>query len=325
MKKFFKVMGALAAFVVLVVIGFVVWVQAKGIPKYAIPQPAVPVTPVAATPDMLAQGEKLVLMDCYGCHVNKQTKALSGHLLTDTPKEFGALYSSNITQDKEYGIGAWTDAEIVTLLRTGIGRDGRYRIIMPQFAHMSDADMSSILAFLRSDHQWVQPDPTPTHEQEPSLLAKVLVNTVMKPLPQPTGAVTAPPASDAVAYGRYLVTGRYVCYDCHSKDFKTNNPLEPEKSEGYMGGGNHLVNEQGQVVLSRNVTPDPETGIGDWTAAQFTNALKYGMSPNGPLHEPMPKYSVLTDEETSAIFAYLQTIPKIKNATTEDGGAVAAN
>lgn len=323
MKKFFKAVGIVVALVVAAVVGFVVWVQMRGIPKYDIPQPAVAVTSVSATPEVLAQGEKLVLTDCYGCHVNKQTQALSGHLLTDTPKEFGALYSANITQDKEHGIGAWTDAEIVTLLRTGIGRDGRYRIVMPQFAHMSDADVSSILTFLRSNHQWVRPDPTPTPAQEPTLLAKVLVNTVMKPLPQPTAAAIVPPASDAVAYGRYLVVGRYVCYDCHSKDFKTNNPLAPEKSEGYMGGGNRLVNEQGQVVLSRNLTGDPATGIGDWTAAQFTQAVKYGLSPKGPLHEPMPKYSVMTDEEAAAIFAYLQTVPKIKNATAEDGGAIA--
>jgi mono/diheme cytochrome c family protein len=321
MKKFFKFFGYAAAIAVVAVVGFMAWVQARGIPSYEVPTS--PTVAVAATPERLNLGAKLVLADCADCHLNRQTNSLSGKLLQDTPKEFGALYSSNITQDKNHGVGGWTDGQLSALLRTGIGPNGRYRVIMPQFAHMSDEDVNSIIAFLRSDNPWVKADPTPSHAQEPSLLAKVLVNTVMKPLPMPTTAVVAPEPTDALAYGRYLVVGRYLCYDCHSKDFKTNNSLEPEKSEGYLGGGNQLVNPEGQTILSRNLTSDPETGLGDWTTTQFTQAVKYGVSPSGALHAPMPKYSVMSDEEAAAIFIYLQSIPKIKNATPEDKGAVA--
>ena len=320
--KVLRVMGLVVGLLVLAVAGFAAFISARGIPSYA--PPKLSLAPIAATPARVALGEKLVLSTCADCHLNRQTNALSGQRLRDITPEFGTLYAANITQDQAHGIGRWTDGELVALLRTGIGRDGRFRIVMPSFVHMSDEDVASIVAFLRSSSPLVRADPMPSHAQEPSFLAKVLVNTVMKPTPVPARPVLAPAPADAVAYGRYLVVGRYKCYDCHSKDFKTNNALEPEKSAGYLGGGNVLLNLQGQPVPARNLTADPETGLGDWTEAQFTRAVRYGLAPHGPLAYPMPKYSRLTDEETHALFSYLQTVPKLKNATPEDGAVAQA-
>jgi cytochrome c1 len=68
-------------------------------------------------------------------------------------------------------------------------------------------------------------------------------------------------------------------------------------------------------MYSRNLTMDEETGLGSWTEAQFVTALKHGQLPNGQpaLRQPMAPYSSLTDSEAKAIFAYLKTVPKIKN------------
>jgi mono/diheme cytochrome c family protein len=321
MKKALKIIGILASVVVLLIAGFVVFVQARGIPSYDVP--ALKLRPVVSTPERVELGEKLVLASCGDCHLNRETNSLSGQQLLDLTPDFGKVYSANITQDVNYGIGKCTDAELVTLLRTGIGRDGRYRVIMPNFNYMSDEDVNSIIAFLHSDNAIVKPSSTATHEQEPSFLLKALTNTVMKPVPLPTAAVVAPAPTDALAYGRYLVVGRYKCYECHSADFKTNNTLEPEKSEGYLGGGNPLLNKQQKVVVSRNITGDPETGIGSWTEEQFSKSVKFGLSPSLPLAYPMPKYSTLTDEEVHALFTYLQSVPKIKNATPEDKPSLA--
>ncbi|GAA4387612.1 c-type cytochrome [Hymenobacter koreensis] len=317
MKKALKILGFTLAVVVFLVVCAAGFVQVRGIPTYEKPQVAA--LKIQVTPAQLKQGEAIAVSMCADCHLNKQTNSLSGKLLTEIPPEFGSLYAANITQDKEHGIGNWTDAELVALLRTGIGRDGRFRIVMPNFVRMSDEDLHSVIAFLRSDNPMVKPDPTPSHEQEPSLLAKTLVNTVMKPAPMPTAAVLAPPPADQVAYGRYLVVGRYKCYDCHSKDFKSNNDIEPEKSAGYLGGGNKMIGDQHAEIITRNITPDPETGIGDWTEAEFVKAVKYGMAPGGGLRNPMPKFSVMDDAEAKAIFAYLKSVPAIKNATPEDG------
>ncbi|MDO7845679.1 c-type cytochrome [Hymenobacter sp. M29] len=321
MRKALRIVGLLVGLVVLAGAGFAVFVSARGIPSYTSPKPAV--AAIEATPTRIELGEKLTLAACGDCHLNRETNKYSGHLLQDLTPDFGKVYSANITQDRAHGIGAWTDQELVGLLRTGIGRDGRYRVIMPSFALMSDEDVASIVAFLRSGSPQVQADATPSHSQEPSFLLKALTNTVMKPTPLPAAPVLAPAPTEAVAYGRYLVVGRYKCYECHSKDFKSNNPLEPEKSDGYLGGGNRLLNMQGQTVVSRNITGDADTGIGDWSEAQFGQALRFGTTPHGPLNYPMPKYSRLDDAEIHALFAYLQSVPKLKNVTPEDG-AVAA-
>ncbi|MCR5886400.1 cytochrome c [Hymenobacter sp. J193] len=311
MKKIFRVLGFTVAGVLFVVACAAAFVSVRGIPFYEAPKPQV--ANIDYTPVRVAQGQKIVNAMCADCHLSRETNALTGKFLPEIPEDFGKLYSANITQDKAHGIGAWTDAELVGLLRTGIGRDGRYRIVMPSFAHMSDEDVYSVIAYLRSNDAQVQPNPTPSHEQEPSFLAKALANTVMKPLPLPTQPVLAPSPTDAAAYGRYLVVGRYMCYDCHSKDFKTNNALEPEKSEGYLGGGNSFMTPDKKEIKSRNLTPDAETGIGDWTENQFVQAVRFGLSPHGPLNAPMPKFSLMDASEAKAIYAYLQTVPAIKH------------
>ncbi|MDO7873527.1 cytochrome c [Hymenobacter sp. ASUV-10] len=290
----------------------------RGVPSYAPPAASASLA-VQATPERLALGEKLVMSSCADCHRNPQTNTLSGQLIPDLTPDFGRIYSANITQDKTHGIGGWTDGQLAALLRTGLGPDGRYRLVMPSFVHMSDEDMESIIAFLRSDNPLLRATPVASHAQEPSFLLKALTNTVMKPTPMPTQPVLAPAPTDAVAYGRYLVVGRYKCYECHSKDFASNNALEPEKSTGYLGGGNPMLNREQKAVVTRNLTMDENTGLGDWTPAQFAQAIRFGMSPHGPLAYPMPKYSTLTDEEVNGLWAYLQTVPKIKNATPEDG------
>jgi mono/diheme cytochrome c family protein len=322
MKKVFRLLGLLVSGVLFLAACGATFVQVRGIPSYD--KPRVAAQHIEATPARLAQGQKIVHAMCADCHLDRRTGALTGKLLSEIPPEFGKLYAANITQDKEHGIGAWTDAELIGVLRTGIGRDGRYRVVMPNFVHMSDEDVASVIAYLRSDDAPVQANPTPSHEQEPSFLAKTLVNTVMKPLPLPTRPVVAPQPTDAVAYGRYLVVGRYKCYDCHSKDFKTNNHLEPEKSAGYMAGGGTMMQPDGSPITARNLTPDPETGLGDWTEGEFVQAVRYGQSPHGPLHLPMPKFTLMDENEAKAIYAYLRTIPVIQNATPEDGAAAVA-
>jgi mono/diheme cytochrome c family protein len=318
MKKVLRILGLLLGVVGLAVAGFSSFVAISGIPSYPVPTAT---TTIVATPARVAHGEKLVASSCAECHLNPGTGTFSGQLLRDLPQEFGSLYSANITQDKTHGIGGWTDGQLVTLLRTGIGPDGRFRVVMPSFVHMSDEDITSIVSFLRSNNNWVKATPVPSHPQEPSFLSKALVNTVMKPTPLPAQPILEPAATDAVALGRYLVVGRYKCYDCHSADFKTNNALEPEKSDGYLGGGNHMLNLDQKTVVTRNLTMDEDTGLGDWTPAQFMQAIRFGSSPHGPLAYPMPKYSRMSEQEAQAIWAYLQTVPKLKNATPEDGAA----
>ena len=180
MKNLFRRLGLLLGVVLLAGVGFLLFVQVRGIPTYAPPRPVV--ADLASTPARVALGEKLTLSICGDCHLNPATNRYAGHHLADLTPDFGRIYTSNITQDAQPGIGRWTDQQLVGLLRTGLGPDGRLRLIMPNYARMSDEDLASIVAFLRSASPQVQPDPTSTPPQEPSLLLlKLLGNTIMRP------------------------------------------------------------------------------------------------------------------------------------------------
>ena len=69
---------------------------------------------------------------------------------------------------------------------------------------------------------------------------------------------------------------------------------------------------EGIGIPTRNLTPDKATGLGNWTEDQFIKAVKYGQRDGkAALRYPMEPFTAMTDEEASAIWAYLQTVPPI--------------
>jgi mono/diheme cytochrome c family protein len=310
MKKTFKIL-AIVVFALLVFIAVVAsFINLKGISSYETAD-----FEYEHTSDSLAleRGEKLASMLCAGCHMNPETGKLTGTHMLDAPKEFGEIHSPNITNDATHGIGAWTDSELVYLLRTGIKKDGRYAPpYMAKLPKMADEDINAIIAFLRSDHPLVAADPTPSIPTKPSFLTKMLTQTTFKPFEMPSEPIAMPDTNDMVALGEYLAVN-LDCFSCHSADFKTNDFLEPAKSAGYFGGGNKTLNKKGELILTSNLTPH-STGIGEWTEEQFVRAVKLGKIDGEPdLRYPMNRYMALTDKEAKAIFSYLQTIPPIEN------------
>ncbi|MEO8503429.1 MAG: cytochrome c [Acidobacteriota bacterium] len=312
MKKVLKVLGYALLLVLVAAGAFASYVAATGIPRYPTGNVQIKVEP---TPERVARGRKFAKMLCADCHMNPTTRQLTGKQLGDLPAQFGVAFSKNITQDAQKGLGTWTDGELIYLLRTGIDRKGQYLPPwMVKLPLMSDEDLQSIVAFLRSDDPMVAAVPSdPAGTTQPSFLTKLLTHTAFKPLPYPQKVIATPPVEDKVAYGRYL-TSNLGCYSCHSADFKTLDDLEPEKSAGYFGGGNPLEDMNGEVVRSANITPDDETGIGKWSEEDLTRALRTGIRPDKTvLRYPMGLRPELTAEDSSAIYAFLRTVPKIQN------------
>ncbi len=310
MKKALSILGiVLLTVVILLFTGFLI-VTARGIPKYDVPQIEYRAT---ITPQAVARGKKLTLTLCANCHRNPETGKLTGYRMLDAPPEFGNIYSRNITQDTEHGIGEWTDAELLVLLRTGIKRDGQYiPPYMAKLPHLADEDVNAIIAFLRSDDPLVAADPTPDRDSEVTFLTKMLSYTVWKPATMPDGPIAMPDTTDEVALGKYLAIN-FDCWQCHSASFTTNNLMEPEQSPGFFGGGNKLLNKEGQLILAPNITPH-ETGIGNMTKEAFTRLLIYGEKKDAPgMRYPMEPYPLLTVKEAEAIYAYLQTVDPIDN------------
>jgi mono/diheme cytochrome c family protein len=196
---------------------------------------------------------------------------------------------------------------------------------MVKLPHASDEDIASIIAFLRSDDPMVQPAAVPSRDSEVTFLTKFLCYVAFKPFPYPKAPISPPDPSDRVAYGRYLADGLLDCYSCHSADFKTNDYFNPEKSAGFYGGGNLMLDANGLKISTANITPDPATGIGSWTEEQFLRALKAGFRPdNTPIVYPMQAYVELTDAEARAIHAYLRTVaPLVKTRLPSEARRIA--
>jgi mono/diheme cytochrome c family protein len=136
--------------------------------------------------------------------------------------------------------------------------------------------------------------------------ASTLVFGQPKSTPQVPAPSVTPPAgagNDQVARGRYLV-GLGDCVACHTR----------QGGERFSGG--RPVATPFGTLLSANITPDPETGIGDWTADQFYRALHEGIDDEGKhLYPAFPYnyYTGITREDSDAMFAYLRSVPAVRH------------
>ena len=163
----------------------------------------------------------------------------------------GRVIVPNITPDRETGLGNWTDGEKIRAIREGISRDGRVLFpLMPysKFRYMSDEDVQSLIAYLNT---------LPPVRNE---LAKTKINFPVSmfirtaPLPV-TGEVKTPDHSNKMLYGEYLVT-LGSCETCHTQAERG----EIDTSKRFAGGRRFGVGNL--VVVSANITPDRQSGIG---------------------------------------------------------------
>lgn len=325
MKRFFRILLLMVGFIVLAVGAFALYIQIKGVPKYPVAMTeAIKNLKVPVDSAHIAEGKRISSMLCRECHYSSETKKLTGSFRADIPKEFGDTYSLNITQDKTHGIGNWTDGELYYFLRTGIRpQTGQYvPPFMPKFPRMSEEDLHSVIAWLRSPDPELAADEREFPSVKPNFLIKLLCNIAFGPLPLPAQPIMEPDTTNKVALGKYVADGMIGCFACHSADLKTLNDLEPEKTPGFYGGGTVMLDLDGVTgVPTANITMDKATGIGNWTEQQFVDAVRYGKKPQGGLlHYPMMPHAGLSEPEIRAVFAYLQTVPVIQNEVTRFQG-----
>lgn len=308
MKKALKIIAyALGGLVVLALIP-ILYIQLSAIPTYDIPLKDIQ---VAVTPERVTRGAHLVSITCRFCHATGDK--LDGKLITDPEEGFGEAYASNITQHPDYGIGKYTDAELYRLLRTGVKRNNQLALPMMLKSYtMADEDIYSIIAFLHSEDPMVQPSEKITPPYQPTFLVKLLYRIAFEPLPYPEDPIKVPALSDQVAYGKYLVDGALVCFDCHSASFETNNLMAPDQSPGYLGGG-QLLSLPGMEapVKAANITMD-SAGIAHYSEEDFISTVMWGRKPDGTATKfPMSPYAFLDTAEVLAIHAYLQTVQPV--------------
>lgn len=124
----------------------------------------------------------------------------------------------------------------------------------------------------------------------------------------PLAAHAADPA--AVARGKYLVTIA-GCHDCHTPGYFLGKP----DMARYLGGSDVGFELPGLgIFVGPNLTPDKETGLGNWTDAQVIAALQTGARPDGRMLAPIMPYHAfanLTPEDAQAIVAFLRSVPPV--------------
>ena len=157
------------------------------------------------------------------------------------------------------------------------------------------------------------------------------------PAPPPASTATPTPAMSQVERGKYIVSTS-ACHDCHTPVKMGPNGPEPDMSRMLSGHPETIkITQQAKlsgpwmaagsqtftawsgpwgISYTANLTPDP-SGLAAWTEDIFIKAIREGkhMGTSRPILPPMPwpVYRNFTDEDLKAIFAYLKTIPPVKN------------
>ncbi|MGI9308210.1 MAG: hypothetical protein ACR2P6_03040 [Gammaproteobacteria bacterium] len=225
----------------------------------------------------------------------------------------GTVCFRNISQHKQYGIGAWTDGEIMRAVREGVGRDGEALFpTMPYFIYrnISDYDLDALVAYMRSLPE--------VDNQLPPTRLDFPVNVAIRFAPQPLSEeVPAPAMSDRVARGRYLAEVAR-CGFCHTqRDKRTRMPLE---GKGFAGGAEFSSFDG--IVYSPNLTPH-ETGIGDMSESEFVRMFKKHIEPKKVAKEknsimPWASYAQMTKEDLGSIYHFLTSLPPVDMKTPDE-------
>jgi mono/diheme cytochrome c family protein len=114
--------------------------------------------------------------------------------------------------------------------------------------------------------------------------------------------------------GKYLVDGVNGCFGCHS-DLDWSKPGAPPVA-GREGAGHVWSDQMMPWLVAPNITPDPETGVGDWSDDTLARAIREGIGHDGRTLFPVmpyPHYREMSDEDLASIIVYLRTVPPVKN------------
>jgi mono/diheme cytochrome c family protein len=261
--------------------------------------------PAPNDPALLAKGEYLARAgDCVACHTAPGGRLFAGARPMPTP--FGTLYSTNITPDKETGIGAWSADEFYTTLHTGRSRDGG--LIYPAmpfgaYTKVTRADSDAIFAYLQS----VPPAKVANKADElrfPYDNRSLIIG--WRTLFFKEGVYEADATkSDEWNRGAYLVQGLGHCAMCHSAINALGGNSE---SKAFEGG---LIPMQNWYAPS--LTSNKEAGLGNWSIADISDYLRDGVSHRGAVYGPMAdvvynSLQYLNAGDTRAMAIYLKSL-----------------
>ncbi|MFL6599705.1 MAG: c-type cytochrome [Steroidobacteraceae bacterium] len=307
------------AVVLLIAVGFGLWlVMAPGPMDFAggkratvssasgVGPTGVPTELQGAT--LIERGQYLTrAADCVACHTKEGGEQFTGGRPFVLP--FGTLYATNITPDRQTGIGEYSDAEFLRAVRNGIARDGtRLYPAMPyaSYTYMTDADALAIKAYLFSLQPVAAPRPTntlsfPFNQRWTMGMWSAMFNPDKRFQPNSE-------RSAEWNRGAYLAEAMAHCGECHTP---RNVGFALDNRQKFAG-----TKQAGWMAY--NISSDKETGIGDWKPEEIASYLGKGHATgrgtaDGPMGEAVENsLRYLTPGDISALAAYVSTVPAVK-------------
>ncbi len=261
----------------------------------------------AAAETPIERGSYLVnaVMFCDGCHtprgpggLDMERRLSGGSIVWDEPAY--TVRGSNITPDRDTGIGTWSEGDIKRLLTSGLRPNGVQ--VAPQMPYgfyriLTPGDLGAIAAYLKTIK--------PVSNEMPPPVYKAAASPV--PLPGAETTIGDIVPQDPVKRGFYLVTLAH-CMECHSR-----KPDGVTDFKNWWGKGGHEMTGPSGPVTVANISSHKEKGVGAWTDAELRRALGEGVSRDGRvLKLPMRRFSKMTEQDLNAIIAWVRTIPPIE-------------
>jgi mono/diheme cytochrome c family protein len=282
-----------------------------------------------AQADIVKRGEYLAkAADCVVCHTTKEGDAFAGGLPFPAPS--GTLHSTNITADKDTGIGDYSDQDFLNAVQRGIRKDGaRLYPAMPytSYTSMTDADVLAIKAYLFSL-------PVVRRENQRDTLQfpfnQRWTMTFWSWAFNPDTRFTPNTAKSAEwNRGAYFAEALAHCGECHTP----RNPAFGLDNRRKFAGAAY-------GWLAFNITSDKGTGIGSWSDEEIFSYLAQGHAvgrgtASGPMAEVVDySLSHMDPGDIRALATYLRSVPAVASsepatiappapASPKEGGAVA--
>jgi mono/diheme cytochrome c family protein len=276
--------------------------------------------PASANPAEIARGKYVfAATGGCGCHTEPGKNRVLNTGARKFEGPFGTVYSSNLTSDRETGLGGWSDDQIIAAIRLGRRPNGE-RILpvhpFTVFNGMAAEDLRALVAYLRTL-------PPVSRKTPPRKITVPMFESVFLPAwlaafaPRETPPPTAP--TTGLARGEYLIKAVGHCGECH-----TPRTMTMATDNSRFLGGNPRGPENSSVP---NITPDKATGL-TWTEDQLVEYLATGNKPDGDvagglmgevIEGTTAGYKDLTRDDLRWIARYLKTVPPVSNKVDKVG------
>ncbi|MDQ2819352.1 MAG: cytochrome c [Pseudomonadota bacterium] len=271
------------------------------------------VNPAASDAQLVEAGRYLaVTADCIACHSAKGGKPFAGGLTMATP--IGSLYSSNITPDKETGIGNYTLNDFDRAIRHGIVPSGKTlypAMPYPSYAKISDQDVRALYAYFMHGVAPVRQENKGSAIRWPLSINWPLAIWRKTYAPEVAPMVLTKYQSEAIARGAYLVQGLGHCGACHTPRAVTMQELALDDSHPAFLSGGPVIDGW----LAVNLRANSASGLGRWSEKDIVDTLAKARNDHSAVvGSPMAEVVAhstqnMTPGDQSAIAAYLKSLP----------------